>query len=300
MDQIAEHDVVAVAQGVVGRVDDAIGPGQRAARAAAEVGDGPADGHTGRIGNDLAGRRDGGHRQIGKTVAGHGNRQTVAVVGLPGRRLGIGVVAVGHDDQAPGAFGADRQRECQFAGQTRARSQAVDVALAEQQVGRIDDTVARKVDRFAHVGRVVAAVVAGLPAQGDGLAALQRAGGAELADDQIGGDDADHQAGAVVGFVGFADRVGRVGQHLQAPLARRQSRHRQAEALRQAGAGSQTAECRAAGQHLRWPQAQHIDQTHGFAERAVGRVVAGVAQAVVQRHGLADAPACRRSQAVDL
>ena len=70
VDELAEDNVVAVADHVVGRVDDAVGPAAAAAGAIALVADGPLHRDAGRV-VDHAGRRaDAQHGQVGVVVAG--------------------------------------------------------------------------------------------------------------------------------------------------------------------------------------------------------------------------------------
>ena len=147
--------------------------------------------------------------------------------------------------------------------------------------------------------RIGAAGVAGQPAHSDGLAALQQAGGGQGADDQIGRDDRDIERGDVVALVRFGHIVAVVGTDLQPPLAGRQGRHGDAEALRQGGSGGQGAHGPARAQALGGVQAADVDEADVLAEEGADGVIAAVAHQVVDLQRLTDAPVGGRSEAFD-
>ena len=296
---IAQHDVVGVAKHVVAAVDDAVGPAAAAAGARALVANGPCHRDAGRVLDHLGGRADAEHGQVSVGVLRHAEAQRGLVVVLVGG-LVVGVVAVGEHDQAPTAGQVHWQREAQAAVAGGANAERVDQAAAQQAVAGVDHVIAREVDPVADAGGVGAAGIAGGPVQGDGLAALQQAGGAEIAHRQVGRDHRHHQAADVVGLIALGDLLAPVGHHLQAPVARRQVGHRQAQALCQRGAGGQALEGPGAGQYLGGGQAQGVHQTDFLAEETLDRVVAAVAHLVVEPHGLAEAPGGRCGDALDL
>ena len=101
VDELAEDDVVGIADHVVSGVDDAVGPTASAASAGALVADGPLHRDAGRV-VDHAGRRaDAQHGQVGVVVAGDAQRQAGLVVGLAQGAFVVGRVGVGDDDQPP-------------------------------------------------------------------------------------------------------------------------------------------------------------------------------------------------------
>ena len=297
--ELAEHDVVGIADGVVAAVNDAIDPACRMARAQALVLDRPLHCERGRVGHDAAGGVDADHRQVGMAVGGHGDRQAVTVVVFMGRFV-VGMGRIGRDDQPPVAGEIVRQREDEVARARGTRREGVDRALAERQIGRVDAAVPRQVDRLDDAGRVGVAGVAGDPAQIDALAALQQTCNSEAADRQVGRGDRHALARDVVGLVRFGDDLARVGHCLQAPGAGRQRRHRDRQALRQRAACRQRARGPGRGHYLGRRDAEGIDEPDLLAEEAVHRVVAAVAHRVVDLHRLADAPARRRAQSLDL
>ena len=299
MHHIAQHGVVGIAEHVIAAVDDAVGPAGAAAGAHTLVADRPLHGDAGRVVNHLGGRGHGQHGQVGISVLRNGHSQAVLVVVLAGGFV-VGATGIGNDDQAPAAKQINRQRDGARAVGAGACGQRGDVALCQQQVGAVHHAVLGQVQLFVDVGRVGTAGIAGLPVDDDHLAALQQAAGADRTHHQIGRHHGHGLAGGVVGFVGLADIGAPVGHHLQPPVARRQGRHGQAQALGQRAAGAQAAKAPGAGQHLGGRDPQGIDQADFFAEEAVNRVVAAVAHRVVQLHGLAHAPVGGRGDANNL
>ena len=296
---LAQHDVVAVADDVVGAVDDAVGPTAGAAGTRALVGDGPLHRDAGGVVDDAGGCGHADHGQIGVGVLGHADAQRVEVVGFEGG-LVVGVGRVGDHDQAPGTGEVHRQLEVERAVAAGTSGQGVDQALAKQGVGAVDGAVLGQVDLLADGGGVGAADVAGLPVQGDGLAALEQAGRRQRAHHEVGCHDADRLAADVVGLVGLGDVVAPVGHDLQAPTARWDGRHGQRQALRERAACGQAAEGPGGAEHLRGRQAQGVHQADFFTKEAADRVVAAVAHGVVELHGLAHAPVGGRRDAFDL
>ena len=243
---LAQHQVVGVADHVVGRVDDAVGPAQRAARAGAQIADGPLHGDAGGVVDEQRGRHHGGDGQVGEVVARDVDRQAGGVVGLAQHALGVVGGAVGDNNQAPRALQVHRQRDVDLAVDGRACGQRAVQHLAQQSVRGVHHAVARQVNPLVQVAGVGAAVVVRGPAQHDGLAALQQAHGLQRARHQIGRHHRDGPRGQVVGLGRFVDVVATVGHQLQAPDARQDQRHGDRQALRQRAPGGQVA-CRSGG-----------------------------------------------------
>ena len=107
----AEHDVVAVTEHVVDRIDDAVGPGGRAAGTVALVLHAPVHRQRGRVGDRQRRCADLRDRQVGIRIGLDVEVQHQPVVGLASSRLVVGRRAVGDDDEAVGARRIDRQHD---------------------------------------------------------------------------------------------------------------------------------------------------------------------------------------------
>ena len=293
----AQHDVVAIAQHVVGGVHHAVGPAHAAARPHAHVGDHPAHRHAGRVGHHrLGGDGHAGDGEVGEEIARHVDCQPGRVVGLARRALGVGTRRVSHHDQPPRALQVGRQREGQFARRLGARGQTGDAAFAQQQVTGAHGIVGRQVHALQHAARLGVAWVARAPAQHERLAAAQRARGLQALQLQVGRSHRQRARGPVVGLVGLADPARSVGRHLQPPLARRQHRHGHRDRLRQRGAGGDRAERLVVAQQLSRVHPGDIHEPQFLAEQGVGGGIAAVAQQVAHRHAFAHAPGVRGCQ----